>query len=135
MAQEILVKEPLEEKMIAAGKELLQRLAKTDFKVVAALWLWTTERPEWELVIASPWVNKNGPLKAYRKIDDIFYGPPRPISEFDFTNIYAMDTAKKLIKGLRKDAKKKNADFTGQRLRNYWLDDVSMDDAYIYFVK
>jgi len=58
MAQEILVKEPLEEKKIEAGKELLARLAKTDFKVAAALWLWTTERPYSDLVIASPWIKK-----------------------------------------------------------------------------
>jgi hypothetical protein len=135
MAQEILVKEALEEKKIEAGRELLKRLAKTDFKVVAALWLWTTERPEWELIVASPWVNKNGPLEAYRKIDDIFFGEPRPISEFDFTNIYAMDTSKPLIKALRNYAKKKKIDFTGKRLKDYWLDDVSVDDAYVYFVK
>jgi len=135
MAQEILVKEPLEEKKIEAGKELLNRLAKTDFNVTAALWLWSTERPYWDLVIASPWIKKNGLSKAYRKIDDIFFGAPRPISEFEFTSIYAMDTAKPLIKALRNFAKQKKADLSGRRLKDYWLDDVSVDDAYVYFVK
>jgi len=46
-----------------------------------------------------------------------------------------MDTAKPLIKALRNFAKQKKADLTGRRLKDYWLDDVSVDDAYVYFVK
>ncbi|MDZ7361791.1 MAG: hypothetical protein ONB46_13855 [candidate division KSB1 bacterium] len=80
MAQEILVKAALEKEKIEAGKELLQRLAKTDFKVAAALWLWRLERPRWKLVIASPMVNKKGLLEAYNFIDTV-YGKPRPIPD------------------------------------------------------
>jgi hypothetical protein len=43
MATEILVKDPLEKEWIDGGQELLNRLAKADFKIVAALWLWERE--------------------------------------------------------------------------------------------
>jgi hypothetical protein len=45
MAEEILVKEPLEKEMIEAGNELIRRLAKNEINVVAALWLWTMAPP------------------------------------------------------------------------------------------
>jgi hypothetical protein len=135
MAQEILVKESLEKEKFEAGKELLKRLAKTDFKVLAAFWLWIKERNEWELVIASPWVNQNGSLNAYRKIDDIFFGEPSPISDFEFTNLHVMDTTKPLIKALRTYAKEHHTNLAGKRLKDHWFGDVSIDDAYLYFVK
>jgi hypothetical protein len=134
MAQEILVKAALEKEKIEAGKELLQRLAKTDFKVAAALWLWRLERPRWKLIIASPMANKNGLREAYNRIDEV-YEKPRPIPELDLMDIYPMETTESLIKALRAQARKYHTDMAGERLEGYWLGDVSIDDAYVYFVK
>jgi hypothetical protein len=135
MVQEILVKEPLEKEKIEAGKELLLRLAKTDFKVVAALWMWNVQRPRWRLILASSSVGQKGLRQAYGKIDDALYGKPHRIAEVDLADVHPMDTTKPLIKALRAHAKKYHTDMAGKRLDGYWLGDVSVDDAYVYFVK
>jgi len=105
MVQEVLVKEALAKERVEAGKELLQRLSKTDFKVAAALWLWRLERPKWKLVVASSMVNKKGLLETYHFIDNV-YGKPRPIPELDVMDIYPMETTEPLIKALRSQARK-----------------------------
>jgi len=135
MVQEILVKAPLEKERIKAGKELLQRLAKTDLKVTAALWLWRAERPRWKLILASPLVNKKGRLEAYNKIDHTLYGKPSQIPGLELTDINPMATTKPLIKALRAHAKRYQTDLSGKRLEEYWLGDVAVDDAYVYYVK
>jgi len=135
MAQEILVKEILEKEMVKAGKELLQRLAKTDLKITAALWLWASERNRWRLVIASPWVNKNGPLETYDKIRAVLYEKTDPVRGLPLMDIQVMETTAPLIKALRVYAKKYQTDLAGERLKDYWLGDVSVDDSYVYFVK
>ncbi|MCI0692565.1 hypothetical protein L0337_11250 [candidate division KSB1 bacterium] len=135
MAQEILVKEPLEKEKVEAGKELLSRLAKTDFKIAAALWLWSAERPRWKLILASPAVSQKGVREAYNNIDNALYGKPHRISELELPDVHPMDTTKPLIKALRAHARKYHTNLAGERLKEYWLGDVSIDDAYVYFVK
>ena len=135
MAQEILVKEILEKEKIEAGKELLQRLAKTNFKVAAAFWLWRVERPRWKLIIASPLISQRGLREALNKIDDAIYGKPHRIPELELLDISPMDTNKPLIKALRARAKKYHTDMAGERLKEDWVGDVSVEDAYVYFVK
>jgi len=135
MAQEILVKEPLEKEKIEAGMELLRRLAKSDFKVAIALWLWKIERPRWKLILASPLVNQQGPRVAYEKIQDSLYGKFQRISGLELRDISPVETSDRLIKALRARAKKYHTDMAGERLKEDWLGDVSVDDAYVYFVK
>jgi len=135
MAQEILVKEALERDKITAGGKLLQRLIKTEIKPVAALWLWRAESSVWWLVLASPWIDKQGPRKAYRKIDAVISSKEDPIPELHPLDISVSDTREPLIKGLRAHAKKHHTNLAGERFRDAWFGDVSVDDAYVYFVK
>lgn len=135
MATEILVKDPLEKEWIDGGKELLKRLARTDFKVVAALWLWERERPHWQLVLASPFVTQNGTREAHHKIWEALREKPHPFLEWELMDVHAMATTEPLIRALRSQAKKYNTDLAGRRLREYWVGDMAVDDAYIYFVK
>ncbi len=134
MAQEILVKEALTEKMIEAGAELIQRLAKTDFKLVAALWLWHVEPAEWWLTLSSPWIDKHGLNKAYRKIDEAL-SKPEPISGLKPLDISAVETNAPLIKALRDYAKERHTNLVNTRLKYLWFGDGAVDEAYIYFVK
>jgi len=134
MAQEILVKEALTEKMIEAGDELIQRLAKTDFKLVAALWLWHVEPAEWWLTLSSPWIDKHGLNKAYRKIDEAL-SRPVPIAGLNPLDISAVETNRPWIKALRVHAKERRTNLANTRLRYFGFGDDSVDDAYIYFVK
>jgi len=47
------------------GMRLIQKLDLTDFSVVAALWFYYSDVFEWRLTIASWYLDKNGPKKAY----------------------------------------------------------------------
>jgi hypothetical protein len=134
MAQEILVKEALERGKIEGGRKLVQRLFKTEIKPVAAFWLWRAESLEWWLVIASPWLDKQE-SRGYRKIDAIISGKDDPIPELQPLDISILDTRTPLIKGLRAHARKHHTNLAGQRFRGTWFGDVSVDDAYVYFVK
>jgi len=134
MAEKILVKEALEREKIEAGSKLVQRLAKTEIKPVAALWLWRAESLEWWLVIASPWLDKQG-SRGYRKIDAMISSKDDPIPELQPLDISVLDTRTPLIKGLRAHARKHRTNLAGQRFRGTWFGDASVDDAYVYFVK
>jgi hypothetical protein len=47
------------------GMKLIQKLDMTNFSVVAALWFYYSDIIEWRLTIASDYLDKNGPKKAY----------------------------------------------------------------------
>jgi len=134
MAQEILVKEALERGKIEGGRKLVQRLAKTEIKPVAAFWLWRAESLEWWLVIASPWLDKQS-SQGYRKIDAMISSKDDPIPELQPLDISILDTRMPLIKGLRAHAREHHTNLAGQRFRGTWFGDASVDDAYVYFVK
>ncbi len=54
--------------MIDAGANALRHLNKAKFDVQAALWVYRLEPNSWCLVLASPEVEKDGPLKSYTNI-------------------------------------------------------------------
>jgi len=62
MAQEVLVSKILTREMIDAGAELLRHIDPAELEVTACLWLFTSEPDRWRLIIASPVVDKYGPL-------------------------------------------------------------------------
>jgi len=134
MAQEIVVKEFLTERMIEAGEELIYRLAKTDLKLVAAFWAWHIESNEWRLTLSSPWINKHGPQKAYRKIDEAL-ATPVPISGLKPLDMSARETSDPLIKALRAHARERHTNLAHTRLKDHWFGDESVNDFYIYFIK
>ncbi|NQU21105.1 MAG: hypothetical protein HQ567_07465 [Candidatus Nealsonbacteria bacterium] len=67
MARALLVESDIER-----GNELIGILDKAGYPVHSALWLYSSDRyDEWRLVIATPLVDKEGPLAAYQKLDGI----------------------------------------------------------------
>ena len=62
----------LVESDIIRGEELIGVLDKAEFPVSTALWLYASDRyAQWRLVIATPLVDDQGPLGAYKKLDKI----------------------------------------------------------------
>jgi hypothetical protein len=57
-----------------AGKNLLKKLDKAEFKVQAALWLYMSEPEEWRLIFASPIIDDEGPKKAYEEVQSELQG-------------------------------------------------------------
>lgn len=63
MLKTVLVKELIDE-----GARLLQELDRRDYPVPQAFWLYLPESDYWRLVMASPLVDQQGPLAAYRDL-------------------------------------------------------------------
>src|SRR5215470_7017032 len=99
MAEEILVKEPLTKEMIEVGKEMSLRLRERGFDLVCSLWLYEAEYNRWRLILASPVVDREGPRKAYEKIDEIL----QDNWEMDIwlPNISALSPSDPLIRAIR----------------------------------
>lgn len=60
-------KKTLVDSDIVAGRSLLRVLDETGFPVEAALWLYRSDREEWELVLATPLVERS-PSNEYRSL-------------------------------------------------------------------
>ena len=60
MADEVLLKEPLEDAMIREGEAITSQLEELGVPLTASFWLYTSERNEWMLTIASPMITSEG---------------------------------------------------------------------------
>jgi hypothetical protein len=57
---------------IKTGKEILTLLTRVNFPINYALWLYSPDKyDEWRLVIATRLYDEEGPLSAYKKLNDI----------------------------------------------------------------
>jgi hypothetical protein len=71
MAEEIVVKEPLNPEMIEEGKRLIAEIERDPrFRLRAALWNFNSESGEWALWLISPRVQEEGTRPLYDEIYD-----------------------------------------------------------------
>ncbi len=56
---------------IDAGQIVVRSLDDSGFLVVAALWLWVVDLEKWRFVLASPFVDSDGPRAAYEKLQKV----------------------------------------------------------------
>lgn len=72
MVEDVLVKDrTLSHEELVTGKHLLELLDSARFPIVAAYWIYTSERDYWQLEIVTPEVDRHGPLKVYLTMHDI----------------------------------------------------------------
>jgi hypothetical protein len=65
-------KTALVESDIKSGEEIISFLTSRHFPISYALWLYSPDKyEEWRLVIASKFYDEEGPLSAYKKLNDI----------------------------------------------------------------
>jgi len=126
-----VVKEPLTTEMTAAGEELMQRLDAADFGVVAAFWLYALEPNRWRLMLASPLVDREGPIKAYARIQATLVKRPDAVPGLSVRNITVLSPKDPLVKKLRTVIRvgkgKRGMRFSSARVR-----DTFVEDSYIY---
>ncbi len=65
---------------IEDGQRLVERLAQGGFSVTAAGWIKASEDGQWFLYLASPVVDKQGDLRAYRQVNPMVRQMPQPFS-------------------------------------------------------
>jgi hypothetical protein len=108
----------------------LSKLDEIEFNVKAALWFYVQDSEEWRLIIASPIVDKDGPKKAYEKVQS-------QLQELDgryklsLRNISLVSPSDKLIKALKSVFKLDKAISPIRFTRNV-INGVFIEDAYIY---
>ncbi len=125
-----MVKEALVEKNIEEGKRLIEELDGKNFKVQAALWFYSADSDEWRLLIASPFVEKNGPKKSYNFIQAVL-SRLSPSAEISLKDISVLSPSNDLIKLLR-SAFRTGSGISGIRFTRNVINNTMIEDAYIY---
>ena len=129
MATATLVSQEIEE-----GQRLIDELKAAGVSGDSALWIYSSERETWRLMLTSTLYDRKGPLKAYDQILSVFR-QVTPELKIDWTAIVAVSPKHELIQGLRQLQKQYNLNFSGRRLTNNRVDRVWIEDAYIYQIK
>ena len=114
---------------IQDGKDLIEALDKTEFKVDASLWFYSSDSDEWRLLIASPFVEENGPRKSYGFIRSVLTQPSPP-SGISLKNVSVLSPKNQLIK-LLKTAISTGPDMAGIRFTRNVINNTLIEDAYI----
>lgn len=122
----------LVEKSIDEGKRLIETLDKTEFQVAAALWFYVADSDEWRLVIASPFVDTNGPKAAYSFIQPIL--AQLEASEISLRNTSVVSPKHQLINLLR-IAVGTGPGISGIRFTQNIINNTLIEDAYIYRIR
>ena len=125
MDKTVLVERDMQE-----GKDLIEALDKTEFKVDASLWFYSSDSDEWRLLIASPFVEENGPRKSYGFIRSVLTQPSPP-SGISLKNVSVLSPKNQLIK-LLKTAISTGPDMAGIRFTRNVINNTLIEDAYIY---
>lgn len=125
-----MVKTALVEKDIEEGKRLIEELDKTNFRVQAALWFYLADSDEWRLLIASSFVEKEGPRKSYNFIQTVL-AKISPPSEISLKDISVLSPSHDLIK-LIKLAIRTGPCISGIRFTRNVINNTLIEDAYIY---
>src|SRR5437667_3457882 len=123
--------EPLAPVMIAACEESNQCHDAVDFGFVATFWLYAVEPNRWRLMLASPLVDREGPIKAYARIQATLVKRPDAVPGLSVRNITVLSPKDPLVKKLRTVIRvgkgKRGMRFSSARVR-----DTFVEDSYIY---
>ena len=118
-----------------AGQRLIEELDKTDFDVRTAFWAYRLESEEWQLIIASPLVDKCGAGAAYDRIQPILREIPNnldePLDRLYLHYIAARKTTDPLVqtiaRGVRIEREERPRFFHGGSAEG-----ISLAEAYVY---
>lgn len=128
MAEETVVKETLSPQMISGGEKLTRHLIRWGLRPTASLWLYSSEDNSWRLIFGLPNLKEKGPRVAYKKIQKILVGLQKPV--VSLSDISVIDSNDSLLSSLRKSVY-----LGGVRLSQRRMDDIYIDDAYIYMAR
>jgi hypothetical protein len=78
----------------SAGPALVERLTEAGYPISAAFWYWDVEAQEERLAIASPLVDEQGALAAYRQIGAVLQRHPEIAPLFFLARITAESPAR-----------------------------------------
>lgn len=123
-------KKALEERDIKEAEKLIKALDKSKFKVRAAMWFYLTDSDEWRLIIASPFVEENGPKWAYNFVQKEL-ARLTPHLNITLKDISVLSPKDELIKILRKGIRI-GPGISGIRFSRNVINNILIEDAYIF---
>jgi hypothetical protein len=120
----------LVEKQIIDGQRLVAQLVREGFPVTAACWVNASEASQWHLYLASPVVDDEGSIKAYRRIHAVIRQMPQPfwVGPFDVKVIGATSPVAQAVQDVHRQYPGK----VPTRYRGARLGDLSIEEAHIY---
>jgi hypothetical protein len=122
MATDTLVNERIDQ-----GLALIEELRKRSFPFTAVFWAKTSEDEAWNLYIATPLYDKEGPLRAYQDLFAIVRNVPSAFSlQFEIKVIGSSNPAAKEVEKIQSHA------FLQGRQRFRSLGNMVIEEAYIY---
>jgi hypothetical protein len=116
--------------LIEDGKRLIEALDAAKFDVKAAMWFYLPDTDEWRLIIASPFVDNSGPMKAYEFIQKEME-KLSPALGIKLRNIAVVSPQDRLI-SLMRLAIGTGPTISGIRFTQNVINNVLIEDAFIY---
>ena len=118
---------------IDGGERLVSTLEKAGLDIRAALWLYSSDPDKWELVIASPFIDQNGPKKTYTFIQSEL-AEMKSVLEIDLEDISVVSPEHRIIKALLK-IRRLYPNGTIRWLDGDLIDNVFIEAAYVYHLR
>lgn len=114
------------------GKQLTRALRESKFPYLGTLWLYDEPANEWHFTVATELVDKLGPRNTYSKLSDI----TRRLSATDdqLLKISVISPHTSLYAALR-SVFAPAASVEGARLAHTMVNDVFVDNAYLYEIR
>ncbi len=131
MAENVVVKENLDENMIKSGAELTRKLDDLNWIVSASMWFYFTEQNQWRLILGSSSVGKDGPKKAYKNIQLAISKLSEEKPKISLQDITVVDTSHPLLKLMGHTICTGNG-ISGIRFSKNVINGQLIEDAYIY---
>lgn len=121
-----MVKTALVDKYINEGRTLIAALKRENFIIDTAMWFYSEELDEWQLMIATPLVDEVGLRETYRRIQSILTKLPSiSLSLIDVSILSPQNHLINAIKGTVGQSK-------NITLKGTVVDGILVNDAYIY---
>ncbi len=115
---------------VNAGLKVLEALHAAEIKVAVALWMVSSDYDDWRLVLSSPSLDQNHPLKAYRKVAEALHDR----FAYMLPPILILPTKDPFIRELRRIFGKAK-DVAGMRLGGQTIGNRFISDAYVYRIQ
>jgi hypothetical protein len=111
------------------GSKTIALIPADRFRIKAAFWWYSSESSEWQLFIATPLVDEEGPLQAYRDINAVLAS--HLDLDLSLQNISVLSPKEPLVKAINK-AMKIAPGQDGARFTRSALNGTFVEDAFVY---
>lgn len=130
MAEETLVKEPLNKERIAAGRRLVELLDQNGFNASCIFWGFGAD-DGWRLVVATPLADKEDTALLYGRVQTMIAAIPDEFGFLSLRNIEIVRPKNETVQALRK-AVHTDQGIHGVHIQRSRIGPIFVEDAYVY---